>query len=196
MFTAVVKRPTIHRCALIRDAVSDMIAEGARQEHARGKRRSSSSGFESKAFGLGRFVIGLPMHNSWDPFARIHSRRFGPLSDSLALLRSETGTRSSPRFGAANVFIRRRFAMQSDAGFSGILATVVLALLSTVANAGVSDTSFTYQGQLKRGGVPVCETCEFGGARRRQPPRTHRAARSNVARKSTPYSPSRAPSTR
>lgn len=45
--------------------------------------------------------------------------------------------------------------MQTDVAFSGILAAVVLTLWSPVVSAGVSNTSFTYQGQLKDAGQPA-----------------------------------------
>lgn len=51
--------------------------------------------------------------------------------------------------------------MQTDSIRSSVLAVILPFAFAATAMAGVSSTSFTYQGQLKRDGVPVTDTCDM-----------------------------------
>lgn len=51
--------------------------------------------------------------------------------------------------------------MQTDSIRYRVLAVILPLAFAATAMAGVSNTSFTYQGQLKRIGVPVDDTCDM-----------------------------------
>ena len=51
--------------------------------------------------------------------------------------------------------------MQTDSIRYGVRAALLPLVFSAAVIAGVSNTSFTYQGQLKRVGVPVDDTCDM-----------------------------------